>query len=133
MSSVRLEEAFRHLSGPEVPAGLETSIVRAVRARARHEASWRRLMRLGPWIWAAGAASSVWMFGGAVAQSDFWLLASLVFSDSGVVAEHWQEFLFSLSETFPTLGVSVILASMFGFALTLAVRFGNQGMSRRYA
>jgi hypothetical protein len=48
-------------------------------------------------------------------SSGFTQYASLLFSDSGIVLSHWQSFLSSLSETFPVMEFTIVLATSFVF------------------
>ncbi len=59
-------------------------------------------------------------FGQNILHSDFWNMVSLSFSDMSVVLQNWQEFLFSLLETFPTAGTIMILVPVFTLLLSFS-------------
>ncbi len=63
------------------------------------------------------------VFGGEILQSEFWSLASLFFSDLKTVLVNWQNFGYSLLETFPVIGAVAILIPVFIFTWSLAVYF----------
>lgn len=54
-------------------------------------------------------------------QTGFSQFVSLIFSDAGTLAMYWQDFIFSLAESFPVIGTSMVLGSL--FALLLSLRF----------
>lgn len=54
-----------------------------------------------------------------LSQSGFWQYFLLVFSDSGVVARSWREFVSSLIETAPVFGFTLVLLSMFVFLVSI--------------
>ena len=72
---------------------------------------------------------SIFSFGSTILQSEFWNIASLVFSDLVVVGQNWNDFAYSLLETFPTISVVAILAPimtlMFSFSAYLEIN-GNR-------
>lgn len=63
---------------------------------------------------------SGWVFGGGFIRSDFWNLLSLAASDIAVVASYWQDFSFSLLETFPVINLIAILVPVFALFLSLS-------------
>ncbi|MDP1884253.1 MAG: hypothetical protein Q8L10_02695 [Candidatus Moranbacteria bacterium] len=103
---------------------LEGRIFQAV-AREKDRAVRRKLLvsRLGLGFSMAVFLAAVFVFGDAVWQSEFWNLVSLAFSDMWVVAQNWNEFAYSLMETFPTVSVVAILAPvtvlLFSFSVYL--------------
>jgi hypothetical protein len=46
-------------------------------------------------------------------QSEFWNMASLLFSDLSIVAGYWKEYAYSLLETFPFMHMIAILIPVF--------------------
>ncbi|MFH1183069.1 MAG: hypothetical protein V1690_02295 [Candidatus Moraniibacteriota bacterium] len=61
--------------------------------------------------------TSIFFFGRMILASEFWTLASLAFSDIEIIAQNWQEFSYSLMETFPTTYTVAILLPVFFFFL----------------
>jgi hypothetical protein len=61
------------------------------------------------------------IFGRAIAQSEFWYLASLLLTDVSLVAKNWQEFGYSLVETMPVLNIVAVLLPI--FVLLLSANF----------
>jgi len=56
----------------------------------------------------------------AISQSGFGQYVSLVFSDGGVVMSYWKEFLFSLMESMPIMGVVLCLGAIALFVWSLS-------------
>ena len=54
-------------------------------------------------------------------SSGFWNYFSLLFTDTGVVATYWKEFLLSLADSLPTLQLSLIL--LLTLSLFVSLRF----------
>lgn len=71
---------------------------------------------------------SIIIFGDAFLQSEFWSIASLIFSDFMVVVGSWKEYLFSLGETLPIMSVFAIVIPVFGtlMFLNLLLFFKNK-------
>ncbi|MDP1833958.1 MAG: hypothetical protein Q8L11_03425 [Candidatus Moranbacteria bacterium] len=119
-----LHEVFKDIAEIEPTQGLESRIFQAV-AMEEDRAVRRKLLvsRLGLGVSMAVFLAAVSVFGNAILQSEFWNLVSLVFSDMWVVAQNWNEFAYSLMETFPTVSVAAILAPvmilLFSFSVYL--------------
>lgn len=64
-------------------------------------------------------AYALFVFGRAFLQSDFWNLAKLAYSDTGIVARNAGEFSLSLLETLPVIEISLILTPVFA-VMTIA-------------
>jgi hypothetical protein len=75
----------------------------------------RKAKRAQVWSYAGFAGSiatfvyAIAAFGGTLAQSEFWSIISLAFSDAQIVAANWREFLYSGLETFPVVGAIAML------------------------
>lgn len=70
------------------------------------------------------AAIPVWnAFWISFAQSGFGQYLSLMFSDSRVVMNHWQDFGLSLLESLPVMSVAGFFAILLAFLLTLKFMF----------
>lgn len=66
---------------------------------------------------------AIFTLGGAILQSEFFSIISLIFSDLTVVAVHWQEFIYSMAESFPTIGVVAILIPVLTAFWSLSLYF----------
>jgi len=117
----KLKKAFKNISELEPPFGLETAILSQIRLRMDGQKIRRKLI-----LSYAGLIGSVMLgiytsltFGASFFQSDFWNVFSLIFSDAGVVLSHWQDFLSSLTETFPAVTLAIILIPVFLFILSI--------------
>lgn len=55
----------------------------------------------------------VFHLGSIIVKSEFWTLFSLIFSDGKILAEYWNEYLFSLLETFPAIQLVFLLVPMY--------------------
>jgi len=119
-----LHEVFKDIAEIQPNSTLEGRIFQAV-AKEKDRAVRRKLLvsRLGLGASMAVFLAAVSVFGDAVWQSEFWNLVSLAFSDMWVVAQNWNEFAYSLMETFPTVSVVAILAPvtvlLFSFSVYL--------------
>jgi len=56
---------------------------------------------------------AVLLYGQVIVESEFWELASLAFSDLGIIAQNWNKFAYSLMETLPVMYLAIILAPVF--------------------
>lgn len=56
-------------------------------------------------------------FGKAIAESEFWHIASLLFTDILPITKNWQEFTYSLLETMPVINLTAILMPIFAMML----------------
>ncbi|MFA7685509.1 MAG: hypothetical protein WCX95_01775 [Candidatus Gracilibacteria bacterium] len=54
-------------------------------------------------------------------KSGFYSYFSLIFSDGGSIVAYWQEFLLSLADTLPVMGIIVLFSII--FMVLLALRF----------
>jgi len=110
----KLHKIFKNITELDPPQILEKQIMKKIALKERMALK-RRLAiiyagfatTLGSFIWIIST------FGKAVAQSDFWMLAKLVFSDTGLIFKNWGNFTFSLMETLPIFGIIAILVPVF--------------------
>lgn len=58
-------------------------------------------------------------FGNEIISSEFWSIASLGFSDMGIVLSHWQTFGLSLLETLPTVALAAMLVPVFSLLILI--------------
>lgn len=106
--------------------GLSERIFVAVRAEKDRVIKWKLMISR----WELGlsgmiSVTAAFFFGQAIAQSEFWNIVSLIFSDMATVAQNWQNFSYSLLETFPIISAAAILAPimalMFSFSKYLEI------------
>lgn len=105
-----LQKIFKKLQNVEPSRGLEGKILRAISLENSQKVA-RKLMfaRAGIAVSFGSLAYTLFVFGRAFLESDFWNLAKLSFSDSGVVATHAGDYWISLLETLPVLEIFAIL------------------------
>lgn len=103
-------DLFRHLDQVEPSPQLYNLIF------ARINSEQRRIARTKLVFFGFGIFSSVIAFvpvfqytAQEFSQSGFYQLVTLLFSDSGVVVFMWREFLLSLAESMPVLGIGMLL------------------------
>lgn len=72
---------------------------------------------LGAFTW------TVVEYGNTFLQSDFWILLRLILTDASAVMRNWNDFLFSLLETFPAVSVTIILIPVFAILLSFSAYF----------
>ena len=112
--SNNLKQLFENISEVDPPKKLAGVILK--RILFKQEKQLRRkllLSRLG----LAGSFCALFytsiFFGKALAESEFWHIASLLFTDILPVSKNWQEFTYSLLETMPVLNLTAILMPIF--------------------
>ena len=72
---------------------------------------------LGAFIWTVVA------YGNDFLQSDFWILLRLALTDASAVLKNWNDFLFSLLETFPVMSTTIMLVPVFALLISFSVYF----------
>jgi hypothetical protein len=65
-------------------------------------------------------------FGQAFLQSEFWTMASLIFSDILIVAKNWDTYALSLLETFPVAHATIFLVPVFLMLISANFYFANK-------
>ncbi len=118
-----LNTIFKHIAPSVLPApGLAERILAAIASeldrRVRRE---RRAAYAGMALSAAVASAAGAGYGGELAQSDFWSIVSLAFSDASALAGYWDSFLYSLIETFPAAAVAAFVLPVFVFLISLGM------------
>lgn len=108
---------------PEFPAGLSQRIFTAIETLAAERARFRARVA----AWCAFLSLAVFFVSLAVAgnsflSSDFWQLASLLFSDFSLVISSSGAFLASLAETFPAASAALLIAPLFSYVAALVFR-----------
>lgn len=118
--SKKLNQLFKNIVEFPLPPQLERVILGAI------ELERKRLIKKKLIISYIGLIGSLVIalyttltFGNIFFKSDFWNIISLAFSDAGVVFGHWNDFMFSILETFPAITVAIILAPIFTFMLSI--------------
>lgn len=127
-----LSEIFKEITEIQPAPGLQARIFQAV-AMEKDRAAERKLWvsRLGLGLSSAVFLASVSVFGKAILQSEFWSIVSLVFSDLLVVARNWQDFSYSLLETFPTVGATAVLVPVMMLLFSFSV-YLEAGRKHKY-
>ena len=112
--SDNLKDIFKNIKDQEVPAGLEKKILRKISLEKSWQAKKRLIFADTLMLGSLGAfAFAIMTFWNGIAGSEVWRLLKLIFTDAGIVANHWMDFSFSLLETFPTAHVAIVLAPIF--------------------
>ena len=107
----KLFKLFQNIEEINPSSKLEFLILQKIEIRTQKEA---RQKVISSYVYMFGSIClliySAIAFGQEILQSEFWSIAFLFFSDMKVVLVNWQEFSYSLMETFPTISVAAILA-----------------------
>ena len=105
-----IQKIFKKIQNIEPSRGLEGEILKVIAAK-NGQALKRKLMaaRAGLAVSFGALAYTLFVFGRAFLESDFWNIAKLSFSDGGVVARNWSDFSISLLETLPVLEIFAML------------------------
>lgn len=115
-----LNQLFKNISELNPPSKLEDAILSKIETE-KSKLLKRKL--LFSYLSLAGSAAAVFAtifaFGRVFLESEFLNVASLAFSDAAIVSAHWQEFFYSILETFPVINTIVILIPVFALLLSL--------------
>lgn len=118
----KLQQIFKDVSQLEPTASLEGSILHAIQRRRNRQLKLQLLWSyVGLSVSTALLFAAGFVFGDALMAADFWKMLALTFSDFILVAAHWQEFGFSLLETFPFASAIAILTPLFLLLLSLNI------------
>jgi hypothetical protein len=82
------------------------------------------LLQCGFFVSTTSLFTAVAIFGKSIAGSDFWSISLLGLTDMKIVAIYWQEFVFSLLETFPFAEFICVLTPVF-ILLVLAKQYSS--------
>jgi hypothetical protein len=124
--SNKLKKFISGSSRLEVPADLKERILSEIRSLSERQLRMRiRLAYAGIFLSLIMAFSSIFNASRGFIKSDFWQVLSLLFTDLSVIARNWQEFLFSLEETFPLGLVLMVLIPVFTLLISLVYYFDN--------
>ena len=112
--SKKLNQLFKKISEIEPSFGLERVILARIEAENTRKLKWKLMFsRFGIVASVVAILYALFSLGGEIASSDFASMVSLMFSDLSTVAQNWNDYAFSLVETFPALTVGVILLPVF--------------------
>jgi hypothetical protein len=118
--SEKLSQIFNKISDLEPSLGLERAVLGYIELEKSKKLRWKLVFsKIGIGLSAAGFLYALFILGGALVNSDFASMLTLAFSDLATVARNWNDYAFSLVETFPTLTVAVIMLPIFIFFLSL--------------
>jgi hypothetical protein len=109
-----LQAIFKKISDIEPSQDLQKRILAKI--ALRNKLALRRKLAFIYAGFTTSAGAFVWAtitLGKALLQSDFWTLAKLIFSDTGLVLKNWVDFAYSLLETLPIFGIIAILVPVF--------------------
>jgi hypothetical protein len=123
----KLSQIFKNIPEIEPHSHLEALIMQKIGLQRERQLK-RKLIFSYAGLISSGLAilGTIFSFGSAVWQSEFWNLATLIFSDLRVVASNWQDFSYSLLETFPVVNTIVILIPIFLLFLSLNMYLNNR-------
>ena len=119
-----LQKIFKSLKNIEPSRGLEGKILKAIALEKSFEIR-KKLMyaRSGLAVSFGALAYTLFVFGKAFLESDFWNMIKLAFSDGGVVAKNWSDFSFSLLETLPVVEIFAMLIPVFAVMIMFSYYF----------
>jgi len=112
--NTNLNQIFKNIPDREPPKNLEDSVFKLI------EREKEKKMKINLFLSYLGLASSfslafwaIIALGNSFLQSEFWSMLSLIFSDAVLVAQNWEEYAYSLMETFPVVNVIAVLTPVF--------------------
>jgi hypothetical protein len=119
-----IKNIFNRLKNVEPPQSLEGEILKAIVREKRLEIKKKLLFARTGLVVSFGALIYVLsVFGKTFLQSDFWNLAKLIFSDTGIIAGHFGDFSISLLETLPVVEIFAMLVPIFAVMMLLSCYF----------
>ena len=117
-----LQTTFQSMTKEEPRQALRLRIlaqIQLLEERQAYRQKWFSLGMLG--LSAIVFFGGVYQYGSMLLQSDFWTLASLLFSDLGILAGSFQDFAYSLLETLPLVPLLVILVPLVLFFWSMSL------------
>jgi hypothetical protein len=118
--SEKFNQLFSKIKEIEPSLGLERAVLACIELEKSKKLRWKlAFSKIGISVSAAGFLYAIFVLGGALVNSEFASMLTLAFSDLTTIAQNWNDYAFSLVETFPTLTVSIILIPIFIFFLSL--------------
>ncbi len=129
----KLQTIFSKIEYQDPPAGLESRIIQKI-SLLRGKSVRKKLILdyLGLAFSLAGFVYATLIFRSDLLHSSFLSLVSLLFSDISIVLAHWQDFVFSLLETFPVLSAVYLLVPVIFFLMFLKLFF-NLNSNNHYS
>lgn len=119
-----LQKIFKKLKNIEPSRGLEGKILKAVSIENSRKVA-RKLMlaRAGIAVSFGVLAYTLFVFGRALLDSDFWNILKLTLSDTGTIAGHFGDFSISLLETLPVLEIFAMMTPVFVLTILFSYYF----------
>ena len=119
-----LKKIFQKIKNIEPSRELEGKILKAITLENSRKVA-RKLMyaRAGLAVSFGALVYALFVFGRAFLESDFWNLAKLSFSDSGVITSHISDYSVSLLETLPVVEIFAMLLPIFAVMMLLSYYF----------
>ena len=119
-----IQKIFKNLKHIEPSRGLEGRILKAVAIENSRKVARKLMFARGGLTVSFGAlVYTLFVFGQAFLESDFWNLAKLVFSDTGTIFSNMGSFSISLLETLPVVEISAMLVPILAVMLMLSWYF----------
>ncbi|MDD5431031.1 MAG: hypothetical protein PHP03_02290 [Candidatus Pacebacteria bacterium] len=110
------EKLFNNLNQEEPPKELYCGILARIQFERRRAARIRLVFFAGTALASIfGLIPALQYFIGELNSSGFHHYISLIFSDGGILISYWKEFILSLAESLPILGITAILSLVFIF------------------
>lgn len=122
----QITRLFHKLPERPVPAGLSTAIMQKIERSEINRLRIRALIH-GALVCAALVlcVPAIKYIGATVAQSGFGEYFSLVFSDSGLIVSHFQDFMLLIADALPVTGGIALVAIALIFVNSLVRMFQN--------
>jgi hypothetical protein len=112
--SEKLSQLFKKINEIEPSLELEKTILAHINAENIRKLRWKLMFsKISIGISVAAFLYVFFVMGREFLGSDFANMVSLAFSDLATVAQNWNDYAFSLVETFPALTVGIILLPVF--------------------
>lgn len=109
-----------------LPRGLRKTILVSIRKEERRRA---RMYLFVSTIVVPSSAVGIWFAVSYMTQefyqSSFYNYFSLLFSDTDIILVYWQQFVLSLAESVPLIGVTVSLVVIAIFLVSIRIFMGN--------
>lgn len=121
---------IEYFSEVEPPKDLKNAILKQISIlEAKKLARKKLLFKAGFAVCVLAFLAGAFIFGQQLVASDFWSISMLSFTDMHTLAAHWQEYCYSLAETFPAFALAVALLPVLMFMALLrkyAEQFSQQ-------
>ena len=128
-----LRQAFKNITESDPPLYLEGAILHKIEIAKEKQAKIKISLSY------AGLGGSfiflfciVAVFGNSFLESEFWSIVSLAYYDASIVAGNWNDFVFSLLETFPVINTIAISLSIIIVLLSLDRYLLNKRKYQKY-